>query len=568
MSISLFFSTLLAASVVSGHLNRLPRATPKVYDACINSNDIAITFDDGPYIYLRSIVDQFDAAGAKATFFMNGNNYDCIYDPDRVSDVQYAYNHGHMIGSHTWSHADLPALSSAQIHDSMYRMEEAFSRILGIKPAFMRPPFGDYNSNIQSIAAARGQNVALWDWDTGDADGNTTAQSEALYQDVISSKVKTALILNHEPLESTAKTLVPYALNLFKSKGFNLATMADCLGVGAYQAIGVPQKQTTAWTCNGAPAPGKACGGSIPCQTGTPAFSTTTTTTAGTPTSTPSTPTATPTPNQYIHPGANSGKCLAAASNSDGAAVQITDCVSGGSDSQSWTVSGSALQIYGNKCLDVSGGSTANGNKMQIWTCNTPNNNQQWSLSGQTIQWSGHSSCLDLSGGRLTNGNVIQIWGCNGGSNQVWTRTTGPGNGSGSTGGGSTGSGRTIRPNASGTTCLTAASNANGAKVVVQPCNGSPNQSWTQNGQTLLVNGNMCLDVTDGNTNDGAKMQIWACTPGQGGAAQHFATAGSKIQWAGKNKCLDLTGSSLASGNQVQMWSCASGNGNQVWNFV
>ncbi|KAJ7437169.1 hypothetical protein FB451DRAFT_1416983 [Mycena latifolia] len=131
-------STLLTASAVWGRPNLEHRATPQVYAACINANDIALTFDDGPYIYLRSISDQFTAAGAKATFFMNGNNWDCIYDADRILDIQ----------------------------DAMFRMEEVFSRILGIKPAFMRPPYGSYNSNIQSIAAARGQSLALWDWDT------------------------------------------------------------------------------------------------------------------------------------------------------------------------------------------------------------------------------------------------------------------------------------------------------------------------------------------------------------------------------------------------------------------
>ncbi|KAJ7888497.1 hypothetical protein B0H13DRAFT_2042145 [Mycena leptocephala] len=200
------------------------RATPQVYDACINANDIALTFVSPsslldpdlifrPYIYLRSISDQFTAAGAKATFYMNGNNWDCIYNPDRISDVQYA---------HTWAHADLTSLTTPQIQDAMFRMEEAFSRILGIKPAFMRPPYGDYNDNIQSIAAARGQSLALWDWDTGDADGNTTAQSEAVYNDVANAKVKNALILEHETEETTATVLVPYALNLFQSKGYNV----------------------------------------------------------------------------------------------------------------------------------------------------------------------------------------------------------------------------------------------------------------------------------------------------------------------------------------------------------
>ncbi|KAJ7240918.1 chitin deacetylase, partial [Mycena rebaudengoi] len=204
---------------VWGHPHLKHRATPQVYDACINANDIALTFDDGPWIHLRNISDQFTAAGANASFFFNGNNFDCIYSSDRIADIKYAYAAGHMIGSHTWSHASLIELSTAQIQDGMFRMEEALSRILGIKPAFMRPPFGDFNNNVQSIAAARGQSLALWDWDTGDADGNTTAQSEAVYNDVANAKVKNALILEHETEDTTASTLVPFALKLFQSKG-------------------------------------------------------------------------------------------------------------------------------------------------------------------------------------------------------------------------------------------------------------------------------------------------------------------------------------------------------------
>ncbi|KAJ6568834.1 ricin B lectin domain-containing protein, partial [Mycena capillaripes] len=220
-------------------------------------------------------------------------------------------------------------------------------------------------------------------------------------------------------------------------------------------------------------------------ETGTPIFSTTTA---------PSAPTPTPAPNQYIHPSANSAKCLTAASNANGAVVEIENCVSAGSTGQSWTISGSTLQIFGNKCLDVTGGATAAGTKLRIWTCTAGSVNQKWTLSGNTIQWSGHSSCLDLSGGSLTNGNVMQIWTCNGGANQKWSRTTGPGTTavtppsppSASTG-------HKINPGASSTTCLTAATNANGAAVTVAPCNGSTGQAWTQNGQTLVAYGNMCL---------------------------------------------------------------------------
>jgi peptidoglycan/xylan/chitin deacetylase (PgdA/CDA1 family) len=129
---------------------------------------------------------------------MNGNNWGCIYAADRIASVQHAYAAGHMIGSHTWSHPDLTTFSAAQIQDQMFRMEEAFLRIIGVKPGFLRPPSGYYNKNVQELAAARGQSLALWDWDTGDADGNSTAQSEALYDVVANGKVKNAVILQHE----------------------------------------------------------------------------------------------------------------------------------------------------------------------------------------------------------------------------------------------------------------------------------------------------------------------------------------------------------------------------------
>jgi hypothetical protein len=69
-------------------------------------------------------------------------------------------------------------------------------------------------------------------------------------------------------------------------------------------------------------------------------------------------------------------------------------------------------------------------------------------------------------------------------------------------------------------------------------------------------------DVTNGSTANGAKLQIWSCTPGAGDAAQHFTvTADKRIQWAAHTtECLDLTGGSLTSGNQVCISSFCSFN--------
>jgi peptidoglycan/xylan/chitin deacetylase (PgdA/CDA1 family) len=80
----------------------------------------------------------------------------------------------------------------------MYRVEQALERIVGVKPAFMRPPYGYYNDTVRSIAASRGQTVVMWDLDSGDADGKTVSQSEAIYQNAVDLKVNNLLALNHE----------------------------------------------------------------------------------------------------------------------------------------------------------------------------------------------------------------------------------------------------------------------------------------------------------------------------------------------------------------------------------
>ncbi|KAJ7768077.1 ricin B lectin domain-containing protein [Mycena maculata] len=140
----------------------------------------------------------------------------------------------------------------------------------------------------------------------------------------------------------------------------------------------------------------------------------------------PPPPPPSPTTNQYIHSTGNAAKCLTAASNTDGAAVEIEDCVSGGSASQSWTIPESepTLQIFGDMCLDVTGGAAADGTPLQIWTCTEGDTNQFWSISESMIRW--EASCLDLTDGSATDGNVMQIWVCTGGPNQEWTLTTGP----------------------------------------------------------------------------------------------------------------------------------------------
>ncbi|KAI0061674.1 glycoside hydrolase/deacetylase [Artomyces pyxidatus] len=225
------------------------RGLATVYSGCKSANTVAMTFDDGPYIYEQDIVNTLNQNGIKGTFFINGDNWECVYDSSTISSLKSAYNSGHQIGSHTWHHYDLTTLSWDQIHDEMWRTELAMRRILGVAPAIMRPPYGNYNDLVRSASSIRNQSLIIWDFDDGDSTGSSVSQSETDYNNLVKQHPKNVLALNHETYETSAHTVIPYAIKKLKAAGYKFATVSECLGLPAYSWYGAPQKKDSTWTC-------------------------------------------------------------------------------------------------------------------------------------------------------------------------------------------------------------------------------------------------------------------------------------------------------------------------------
>ncbi|KAF4614915.1 hypothetical protein D9613_003346 [Agrocybe pediades] len=224
------------------------RARAQVYTRCSVPNTVALTFDDGPYIYLKDIVNALDNAGAKGTFFFNGNNYDCIYSQAGADRVKYAYSHGHQVASHTWSHKDLTTLSSDKIHDEMWKVEQALVKITGANPAFMRP------RNLWELQQP-GSRCLGCSWAISgylgfrDSVGASVQTSKNLYNNIINKHPSTILALNHETYETTAHQVLPYAIQRLKSAGYRLVTLAECVGKPPYQSVVAPKARDSTWHC-------------------------------------------------------------------------------------------------------------------------------------------------------------------------------------------------------------------------------------------------------------------------------------------------------------------------------
>lgn len=270
------FSVVATIASVASLVNAAPAADTSaatsvakavVHEHCTKSGSFAQTFDDGPYEYNTKITDYLKANGnLKATFFVNGNNYDCIYDDKYVKILQALRAEGHQIASHTYNHYDLATLSKAKIQQQLDLLEEALLKIVGLVPAYFRPPYGSYNTQALQVLANYSYNVFTWDVDSGDADGESVSYSEKQYSQALTGNYpKPKLGLSHETIPTTSQKVVPYVQALAKKQGYKQMTVAECVGdtgAGWYKkklpdsGFGVTWgKRDSTWTCAGKPQP-------------------------------------------------------------------------------------------------------------------------------------------------------------------------------------------------------------------------------------------------------------------------------------------------------------------------
>jgi predicted alpha-1,6-mannanase (GH76 family) len=102
----------------------------------------------------------------------------------------------------------------------------------------------------------------------------------------------------------------------------------------------------------------------------------------------------------------------------DGGAIQIYTCNS--SNAQSWTVSGSTLQVMGG-CATVSNGGTRNGTKI-IWHTCTGSAAQVWQpQSNGELKNPKSGKCLNDPASSTTPGTQLKIYTCSGSTAQQWS---------------------------------------------------------------------------------------------------------------------------------------------------
>jgi peptidoglycan/xylan/chitin deacetylase (PgdA/CDA1 family) len=143
---------------------------------------------------------------------------------------------GHEVASHTYEHKELAGLSATEIKYQMNTQSDIIKKAIGLRPAYMRPPAGNFDANTLKVLRNLGYHVVDWDIDTNDWRTHSFSDEQAAYKlmDLDKSTTLGHIALEHEVFEQTVKELVPWAIKYVKSKKYKFVTVSECIGFPAY----------------------------------------------------------------------------------------------------------------------------------------------------------------------------------------------------------------------------------------------------------------------------------------------------------------------------------------------
>ena len=171
----------------------------------VQSNSVIyLTFDDGPSDDTGYLLDVLKKYNVKATFFVTGRGDDGI--------IKRAYDEGHQIALHTYSHDYSYVYSSIDNYfTDLNKIKERVKNITGYESNLIRFPGGSSNTVSRSYDGGthimsyltkeverRGYHYFDWNVSSGDAGGTTTAQG--VYENVVNSLKPngSSIVLQHD----------------------------------------------------------------------------------------------------------------------------------------------------------------------------------------------------------------------------------------------------------------------------------------------------------------------------------------------------------------------------------
>jgi peptidoglycan/xylan/chitin deacetylase (PgdA/CDA1 family) len=208
---------------------------------CVQPGMMALTFDDGPYLYTADILDLLDELEVTASFFIAGNNRGKGHIDDPATGwtpiLERMHAAGHHIASHTWTHRDLNEVNATIRRSELVYNEMAFRNIFGWFPAYVRAPYlnCEYRTGCVGLLDDLGYHNIDVNVDTKDFEYNDPAliqNAKDRFSRAVSSNAaqNSYIVLAHDVQQQTVTNLTAYMVREARARGYRLVTVGECLG--------------------------------------------------------------------------------------------------------------------------------------------------------------------------------------------------------------------------------------------------------------------------------------------------------------------------------------------------
>lgn len=183
---------------------------------------VALTFDDGPNKQLTpKLLDVLQRNAAPATFFLQGQ----FVNGSSVGIVAREAAQGHAVGSISWRHTQLHAMSADQLKKWFDDTDQVISSASGQPVTLFRPPDGAWSDAVRSQAAASGQSMILWSVDSQDW---RDIDSKKIADNVVNGASDGSIISLHDGRQATIDAM-PAIIDGLRAKGLRIVTVPQLL---------------------------------------------------------------------------------------------------------------------------------------------------------------------------------------------------------------------------------------------------------------------------------------------------------------------------------------------------
>ncbi len=127
---------------------------------------------------------------------------------------------GHEIGVHTWDHRSLAGRGTADIASDILRTSDEITRVSGVRPTLVRPPYGDVD---HATAERIARPVVLWSVDPDDWRDHDPA---LITQRVTDRAGPGSIVLLHD-VYAESEQAVPAIIDHYQAQGYAFVTVSE-----------------------------------------------------------------------------------------------------------------------------------------------------------------------------------------------------------------------------------------------------------------------------------------------------------------------------------------------------